>query len=237
LTKSLFHEFKAPAEVFAVAISLVTIAFQPLARAQETNIGFDDPQGLIALRTGERNPEHGDRDTFVFDPYNEDGMVFVINVVPPDFPALEPGLIDHYHLGYEELELNDPANHAPATLPDPENHGRYLGTMLRKNVVQMTYHPNNISTPQPFSLLRIRVLHNRLDVGTKSATGRICVYNNLTEGIEWGLTGDCAANIIRATFETPNGVPNFGIGASGSHAGQPIVTSHLQVRNLITKQS
>ncbi|MEI7035593.1 hypothetical protein [Fulvimonas yonginensis] len=185
----------------AIALSLAGMGWAGPATAQEILIGFDDPVGLSQITDAARS-------TFVVNqPYKEDGMVFEINVNPPD-PRLGPKLIDHFHLMYER----DIPVLSLTSLPHPENEPRFLATMLPGNVVQMTYHPDNTGTPQPFSIKRVRVLANAVNVGVETAQGDICVYNNLTAGYVWTLLDpQCSTNLVRVTFETPKGVYNFQI--------------------------
>ena len=185
----------------AIGLSLAGMGWPRAAAAQETLIGFDDPAGLSQIFDAART-------TFVVNqPYREDGMVFEINVNPPD-PRLGPKLIDHFHLMYERYVTDFSAQ----ALPHPENEPRFLATMLPGNVVQMTYHPNGIATPQPFNIKRLRVLSNAVDVGVETAQGAICVYNRLAEGYVWTLLDpQCSTNLVRVTFETPRRVANFAI--------------------------
>ena len=208
------HVNSARVEVVAVAIYLVAIGFPASTEAVEETITFNNPTSLAALSYTSRGQKvTAGRYTFVASgpppaAYKEAGMVFSEGITPPD-PALGPIPQGHYHLMYEDPALNDPANQSPAKLPDPENKGRYLAPMCPGAVIQMTYHPDNVRVPAPFSLRRIQVLTGSLNVGIKSNKFGIGVFNNLTGGTTWNL-GEDGENITRATFELPRGAKECG---------------------------
>jgi hypothetical protein len=89
-------------------------------------------------------------------------------------------------------------------ISSPENEPRTLSPHEPGAVIQLVYDPENKGERRPFNLISLVVHRGRLNVGTRSATGSISVYNNLTGGFEWSLIG--ANNLTRATLEFP---PSF----------------------------
>jgi hypothetical protein len=128
----------------------------------------------------------------------------------------------HFHLEYEDptikLDFDSRGKQRPGRFRggvfepvNPENQPRMLGPMLPGAVIQMVYDPQNRNVPEPFNLISIdvrfrrdnmgKIVPNRLNVGTKSPTTGIRVYNNLTSGFTWSLIS--ANNLMRATLEFP----------------------------------
>lgn len=184
------------------------------AAAQHIVVDFNDSVGLLAI-PGDCSRAalcSGAPMTFA-NFYREKGMIFTDGVNPPD-PALGGIRNNHYHLNYEDENITygfvqgklTPGRQTPGgfvPVANPENENRTLSPHEPGAVIQMIYDPNNDGVPDPFNLISLVVHRGKLNVGTKSATGRICVYNDLTGGFEWGLTGDCAINLTRATLEVP----------------------------------
>jgi hypothetical protein len=174
------------------------------AAAQRIVIDFNDSAGLLAI-------PGGDSALFTFaNFYREDGMIFTAGINSPG-SVLAGKSHGHYHLSYEDENITGgfvqgkltygrqtSTGFVPVT---PENENRTLSPHLSDAVIQMIYDPNNDGVPDPFDLISLVVHTGTLNVGTKSTTGRICVYNDLTGGFEWGLTGDCATNLTLVTLE------------------------------------
>ena len=183
------------------------------AVAQRMIIDFNDPAWLLAIP--------GDCPASIFsgaplgraNHYKEKGMTFTDGVNPPD-PELGGQRRGFCMLNYQDKNITyefvkneltaggGGGGTSGGFVPvSPENENRITGPSRVHTVIQMTYTPDGV--PIPFSLISLVVHQGKLNLGTKSAIGRICVYNNLTGGDEWGLTGDCATNLTRATLEAP----------------------------------
>ena len=121
----------------------------------------------------------------------------------------------HFHLEYEDPTINSFGFNANGKfvagrrttagvfqpLANPQNEPRTLGPMSSFGrsgaVVQIIYDPKNNGVPAPFNLISIDVKFDRdasgnrvsrkVNVGTKSSTTGISVYNNLTSGFRWFL--------------------------------------------------
>lgn len=186
-----------------IASFILTFALLPPAGA--VLIDFNDPFSLARLFQAGRST--------LVNNYAEDGMTFAEGVVPPD-----PRLSGQSH-GFYGLNYEDPAAYTvppgacnppitPLSACDPpffnpnfpaQNFARSLGTHLPRQVIQMTYDPNNDGVRDEFNLVSLDVLTGSLNVGVQFASSRIGVANNLTAGFRYLIIG--AGGINRVTFE------------------------------------
>ncbi len=201
-----------------VLLSIFIAGFSINAAAQQMEIDFNDPEGLLGIPgvCSRTNSLCSGAPVEFANFYREKGMVFTDGVNPPD-PALGPFRYGHYHLSYADplvfllADLNtgriEPFklffSPLPVLLPltHPENEKRVLRPHLPGAVVQMIYDPNNDGVPHPFNLISLEIYKGKINVGTKSPTTGISVYNNLTAPNKYKLLG--ANNLLRATLELP----------------------------------
>lgn len=176
-------------------------------------IDFSDPAGLLAMPP----PYKAAPNTFA-NSYKEDGMIFLDRIDPPH-PQLNWPRAGHYHLLYQDRTItfcvsktvfgpgrvnpDAPIQDRCVRITNPEQEDRFISPHGAGYVIQLTYDPDNDGQPNAFNLLGLDVNSGRLNVGTISATNRVCSYNDLTAGFRWGLTGNCATNLTRATLEVP----------------------------------
>jgi hypothetical protein len=209
-----------------VALALACFGFAAGAVAQRMEINFHDEDALLPI-TKKWSGVLDTRANF----YKEKGMVFTDGVNPPDpalgailyyhyhlmyqDPRITFGFADPVNFtGYGPGRLFPipvccPIKFVNIFLPldHPEKEDRVLKPMDPGAVVQMTYDPDydprtgGVPNPHPFNLISLVVREGRLNVGTKSPTTGISVYNNLTAGFEWSLID--ANNLTRATLEWP----------------------------------
>jgi hypothetical protein len=198
-------------------VLLLTICGFPVSVvAQQQEIDFADPAGLLGVPGDCKKAAVCSGAPIEFaNFYREKGMVFTDAVNPPD-PALGPIRWGHYHLSYADpliFLVQDPKTGIapfklflspfPLLLPlaHPESEKRVLRPHEPGAVVQMIYDPNNDGVPHPFNLISLEIYKGRINVGTKSPTTGISVYNNLVGPNKYRLIG--ANNLLRATIELP----------------------------------
>lgn len=133
-------------------------------------------------------------------------MVFTDGVHPPDPALFGYDLYNHYHLNYEDHSITygfPNGKFAPVRglvpVSSPENENRTLSPHDLNTVIQLVYDPENKGEHRPFNLISLVVYKGSLNVGTRSVTGAISIYNNLTAGFQWNLID--ANNLTRATLE------------------------------------
>lgn len=180
------------------------IAALPLAHNAEAHddllmVDLNDPVALRSIPSPYTNAP------FTFAEHYKEDDVLIRDGVHPSDDRLSNRRYGHYHLGYEDKNIQfcgpraEPGRvvNGACDVVDPSTQPRDLAPHSADAVIQLTYEPNG--THGRFNLWALTVKSGSLNVGIQYADGSIAVYNNIHAPYRWGFPG--ANDINRVTLE------------------------------------